>query len=166
MCHDACNAAHNDDPNVALRGLQALVGMPAIGQLAVNRVRQVIQHGRTSATMRRSDLQALLAQLESKLGDPGDDLPTANETESGSEPASSSGGSPAADNIAEWNKWLLDTSEEFLDVNDSLRRRDTADAIYRDLTTGRISRQRAVAELRKINKRQKGGWLTSWIAGK
>jgi poly-gamma-glutamate synthase PgsB/CapB len=166
VCHDACQAAHSDDPNVALRGLQALVGMPAIGQLAVNRVREVIRHGRTSPTMRRSDLQALLGQLESNLGNQVDDVPAANASEPDTEPVSAGEESPPADSIAEWNKWLLDTSEEFLDVNDSLRRRDTADAIYRDLTTGRISRQRAVAELRKINKRQKGGWLTSWIARK
>ena len=55
--------------------------------------------------------------------------------------------------------WIRSTAEQVLDVNDSVRRRDRADVIYDDLGSLRISRQRAISELRKLSKRQKGGWL-------
>ena len=42
----------------------------------------------------------------------------------------------------------------FVDVN-------RADLIYKDLASGRVSRQRAILELRNLNKRQKGGWLAA-----
>ncbi len=174
VCYEACKAAEHDDPNIASRGLQVLLGMPVIGQLCVGRVREVIRHGRESKTMRRADLQTLLGQLESKLAESesAGTQPTSGEPIAEDASATDSQASAnvpketAAISLANWNKWLIDTSEEVLDVNDSLRRRDTADAIYRDLAAGRISRQRAVAELRTINKRQKGGWLTSWLAVK
>jgi hypothetical protein len=174
ICFEACRAAESDDPDVAGRGLQALLGMPVIGQLCLERVREVVSNGKTSKTLRRADLQSLLEQLETKLmAEQTDDRKDSSSVQHGSRPG-------AADrdldrptdkekrtvSLAHWNKWLIDTSEEVLDVNDSLRRRDTADAIYRDLSAGRISRQRAVSELRSINKRQKGGWLTSWMATK
>ena len=54
---------------------------------------------------------------------------------------------------------VLQTIEQFLDVQDALRRRQLADQIYRDLQSERIGRQQAVEEIRKLNKRQKGGWL-------
>jgi trehalose-6-phosphatase len=57
------------------------------------------------------------------------------------------------------HQWSYQWAEEFLDVNDSIRRREKADLIYRDYVDCRISRQRAVVELRILNKRQKGGWL-------
>ena len=173
VCHDACLAAENDDPNIAIRGLQTLLGMPVIGQLCIGRVGEVIEHAKKSKTMRRPDLQSLLQQLEIKLAECG--FEEASPTGGQADPAVAAVGeteAPAtarrdsAANLANWNRWLIDTSEEFLDVNDSLRRRDQADAIYRDLAAGRVSRQRAVAELREINKRQKGGWLTSRLTRK
>ncbi len=171
VCYEACLAAENDDPNIATRGLQALLGMPVIGQLCTTRVREVIEHAKQSKTMRRPDLQILLQQLEDKLveSDPAGLPETKAESSASTSSATEAdaGNSPSSPpSLATWNKWLIDTSEEFLDVNDSLRRRDQADAIYRDLAASRISRQRAVAELRKINKRQKGGWLTSLLTSK
>ena len=60
-------------------------------------------------------------------------------------------------------RWLIDLAEQWVEVQDATRRRRTADRIYRDLRHERISRQRAVEELRKLNKRQKGGWLASQL---
>ncbi len=51
--------------------------------------------------------------------------------------------------------WL----ESFLDVGDAVRRRRTADRIYRDMINKRISTARAAEELQYLTKRQKGGWL-------
>ena len=40
------------------------------------------------------------------------------------------------------------------------QRRKTADRIYRDLASERISRHRASIELQSLIQRQKGGWLS------
>ncbi len=54
---------------------------------------------------------------------------------------------------------VINTVEAFLDSGDAIKRRKIANTIYRDLTTERISHQRAALELQELNKRQKGGWL-------
>ena len=54
---------------------------------------------------------------------------------------------------------LLSLIEDMLDTTDGVRRRRLADTIYRDLQAERISVDAAIEELRKLNKRQKGGWL-------
>ena len=58
---------------------------------------------------------------------------------------------------------LIALAEDFLSVTDAIRRRKTADAIYKDLAAQRISRNRAILELRTLNKRQKDGWLAEYI---
>nr|MBC8414325.1 hypothetical protein [bacterium] len=50
--------------------------------------------------------------------------------------------------------------ESFMDAGESIRRRKASDRIYRDLVDERISHERAAIELQKINKEQKGGWLS------
>lgn len=55
---------------------------------------------------------------------------------------------------------LLGLLEAFLDAGDAVKRRKTADIIYKDLVNERISIGRAILELQALNKRQKGGWLT------
>jgi hypothetical protein len=57
----------------------------------------------------------------------------------------------------------VDTAEALLDAGDAVRRRRTADRIYRDLAAERISLDRAALELKKLNARQKGGWLAEEI---
>lgn len=51
--------------------------------------------------------------------------------------------------------------ESLLDVKDAIKRRKRADAIYEELIQEQISYQRAIEELKGINKRQKGGWILS-----
>lgn len=46
-----------------------------------------------------------------------------------------------------------------IDAGDAVRRRKRANRIYRDLAEERISGERAVKELKTLNRRQKGGWL-------
>lgn len=58
-----------------------------------------------------------------------------------------------------WLTALLDVVEGFLEPGDSVKRRKTADRIYKDVVTERISSKRAVAELQTLTQRQKGGWL-------
>jgi Mor family transcriptional regulator len=54
---------------------------------------------------------------------------------------------------------LLGGIEAFLDAGDAVRRRRRAERIYRDMVAERVSHERAAIELKKLNARQKGGWL-------
>ena len=54
---------------------------------------------------------------------------------------------------------ILSGSEAVLDAGDAVRRRRRADRVYRDLISASISEDRAIAEIKDLNKRQKGGWL-------
>ncbi len=49
--------------------------------------------------------------------------------------------------------------ESMIDAGDAVRRRKRANRIYKDLAEERISGERAVKELKALNRRQKGGWL-------
>ncbi len=158
VCHEACHAALDTHPQTAERGLQTLLSMPVIGQLCHNRIAEVIESGRSSRGLARTDMQVLLEQLEQKL-----ELATKDD-ESFVKAASADSTNTRNQNRAELNAWLIESTEQFLDVHDSIRRRDQADLIYKDLAAQRISRQRAVLELRKLNKRQKGGWFAAKFA--
>ncbi len=50
--------------------------------------------------------------------------------------------------------------ESILDAGDAVKRRKRANLIYKDLVNERISHDRAAIELKKLNKRQKGGWFS------
>ena len=54
---------------------------------------------------------------------------------------------------------LLSAIERLLDPLDSLRRRRRAQRVMRDLALGRVSHERAAAEMRALTERGKGGWL-------
>jgi len=64
--------------------------------------------------------------------------------------------------VSTWSK-LVDWVEAMLDAGDAVRRRRTAERIYRDLIAERVSLDRAAVELKKLNARQKGGWLADAI---
>ncbi len=162
ICHEACMATGGRNLAVAEKALQTLATMPVIGQLCVEQLKQTIHQCRHSKQLQRADLQTTLDQLENRLKDSGLTAPGAATT--ASDKASESAGLSESTNSlsrirSALNSWAVEWTEQFLDVNDSIRRREKADLIYRDLVAGRISRQRAVIELRKLNKRQKGGWL-------
>lgn len=54
---------------------------------------------------------------------------------------------------------IVDAIEAFLDIGDAVKRRKTADRIYKDMMTERISHEKAAMKLKELNKRQKGGWF-------
>ncbi|MGB7346944.1 MAG: hypothetical protein WBD20_22160 [Pirellulaceae bacterium] len=157
VCYEACEAALSPQSQTAARGLQTLMSMPAIGQLCQLRLKETIKEARNNPALRRPDQQADLAQLDKRVAEAMGDFADDSDNP---EPAEDSQLS-SSDSVTEWQSWMLERSEQLVDLNDSLRRRDTADKIYKDLANQRISRQRAVVELRDINKRQKGGWLTT-----
>ncbi|QDT11806.1 hypothetical protein [Planctomycetes bacterium K23_9] len=161
VCSEACQAILSPQSQIAQRGLQTLMSMPAIGQLCQQRLRECVREALKSPALRRSDLQADLAVLEKRIAEA-----IGEENDDGAMVADVDDKPSSSENVAQWQSWMLDRSEQLVDLNDSLRRRDTADRIYKDLADSRISRQRAVVELRNINKRQKGGWLTTAFSGK
>ena len=151
-CHEACQTLLKNNIETAQKGLSTLLGMPEIGQLCQEHILNTIKQAQRSPILKRSDIQAQLDQLKEKTEHDAAEL-AANSDDSGHELEQS--------RIQRMRDWILVNAEQYLDVNDSLHRRDTADLIYKELAAGRISRQRAVVELRKLNKRQKGGWLKS-----
>lgn len=61
--------------------------------------------------------------------------------------------------IKKWFNAVVSKFEPLLDSGDAVRRRKQADQIYDDLIFERISMDKASLELKKLTKRQKGGWL-------
>ena len=159
VCHQACRTAMSNHVPAIDKAMQTLISMPDIGQLCQHEIREVVRYGRSSSMYRRPELQALLEHLEMKLQAATGVVETQDEANTKSTPTSS------AKFVSDLNQWIIESAEQFLDVHDSIRRRDKADLIYEDLAREQISRQRAVLELRKLNKRQKGGWLTEKFRG-
>ncbi len=54
---------------------------------------------------------------------------------------------------------LVNRIELVFDAGAAVKRRKRANRIYADLTSQRISHERAALELKRLNKEQKGGWL-------
>ena len=146
-CYNACQQLLDDNVRVAEKGLQTLAAMPVLGQLCEKKVKETIAVARQADQLQRTAIQTELSNIEKKI-----QVPTSSEEIP--EDTQCSNRSPIVN-------WLTDVAEQYFDVHDAVRRRHNADRIYRDLHHGRISRQHAVEELRKINKRQKGGWLAS-----
>jgi hypothetical protein len=135
------------DARQAQKGLQLLSAFPGFGQLCEQHLRETIRQVRRSPVAQREEFQAELDSISSKLDESTESI------------------RQSVQQASARRRGLLDRAisgiEEFLDVTDALRRRKKADQIYRDLADERISRQRAVVELRDLNKRQKGGWLAA-----
>jgi len=159
ICHDACEATASRDTVVAEKALQTLSAMPVIGQLCVEQLRQTIQQCRNNKRLQRADLQLMLDQLEGRLKVAAETWTFGANDSASKEADEISSAGTLSGMRSELSGWAVEWAEQFLDVNDSIRRREKSEQIYRDLETGRIGRQRAVIELRKLNKRQKGGWL-------
>ena len=167
-CHQACLAALDAQTAVAQRGLETLVSMPSIGQLCEQAVWCVVKQAGQSKTLLRSDLQTMVQTLEQRLKRMSASSESARRSATMADDASTDpqSGQGAGDDASQsgrrskWFRWLFRYGEELLDLTDSLKRRKKADRVYVDLAKGRIGRQRAIAVLRSINHRQKGGWLT------
>ncbi len=147
-CHQACELLREPDESCIRKGLQLLQEMPLFGQLCQERVQQSLQQLETSPLLGHPEIQTLQETVQQKLAT------SRQQTEKILVAGLSSTGQRAA-----WLRPLHRMLEQFLDVPDSLRRRQKADQVYRDLRRERISRQEAVEQIRALNKRQKGGWL-------
>ena len=146
-CHQACELLKGPDESCIRKGLQMLNEIPSYGQLCQERVQaEPAATGELACT-----------------GTPGDTVPTGSRaTEAGDEQAADQRRSSSQDPVstgrqAGWLHSLHQMLEQFLDVPDSLRRRQKADQVYRDLRQERISRQEAVEQIRSLEQTTKRG---------
>lgn len=143
-CHEACVKVRSKDLAEIQEGLKALSSFQEYGLLSEEFVRETIHTAKARPAAQRESIQAELAVVQSNL-----DL--------------------AMHRIRERMRGGTNTKSKFgvavtaveglLDAGDAVKRRRTANRIYKDLAAGRISYERAAYELQGLNKRQKGGWL-------
>ncbi len=129
----------------AARALQFLASFQEYGLLSLQYMQELIARARELPVAQSEGFLAELQLIEAGL-------------EARRQQAGSASGSIAPARTGLWLT-LLGWAEQFLDIGDAVRRRRTANRIYRDLATQRISASRAADELQYLIKRQKGGWL-------
>lgn len=150
-CYQACRQLAVNDEATAEHGLRLLASFQEFGPLCEETVRHTIATVRHSETAQSERFQSQLQTIETSMQQ---QLESARDQSSG-------------DSASSWVNKVIHAIESFLDAGDAVKRRKRANLIYRDLARERISHARAVIELKKLNKRQKGGWLlnrlTSWL---
>ncbi len=146
VCHLACSQLHSKDQTVIAQNLRVLTMFKEYGLLCEEYVRETIEVVKHSPHIQRESFQAelilILSNLDLALVKVNEHINTTRRT----------GGIGAK---------FFELLEAFLDAGDAVKRRKTADKIYKDLVAERISLGKAVIELQGLNKRQKGGWLTA-----
>lgn len=136
----ACKDSTSDEPARIDRGLQTLAAFREYGVLSeetvLAAVEQIRARGRVGGELAETQLQLIATQLRGQLA----------------------AGPSATGPSGKGSRWI-DLVEAFLDAGDAVRRRKKADRIYKELAAERISSDRAVAELKTLTSRQKGGWV-------
>jgi hypothetical protein len=155
-CEQACRLVQQPDHARREAGLTLLEGLPEYGVLCRNLLTRTLAGIRDARPPLAAELQVQVSAIEQKLRE---NLATAATA------ATDTAGKTQCDERHPWLAWLVQRIEQWMETSDAVRRRQQADQVYRDLADERIGRQRAVEELRKINKRQKGGWLASTLGG-
>ncbi|WLE98440.1 MAG: hypothetical protein QTN59_06280 [Candidatus Electrothrix communis] len=142
-CWTSLQKLKDNDLRVAEQGLGELVVFQEYGLLCEEAVLQTLDEVGSKPTARNERFQAQLSlirsRMETTLAQVKKDLGAVRKTNS----------------AAVITGWI----EAFLDAGDAVRRKKKAMQIYEDMVTQRISHERAALELKRINKRQKGGWL-------
>jgi gamma-polyglutamate synthase len=147
-CYQAGEKLKSKQVRTAEEGLNALVAFKEYGPLTEEYVRETIVQVQQTPTGQLANFQTgftlILSHLEQAMNE-----------------IKSQGG----ENLTESNKKVffkkvLEFIEQVLDAGDAVKRRKIADQVYKDMVTGRISNQTAALQVKKLNKRQKGGWLT------
>ncbi|MGB5686497.1 MAG: hypothetical protein WBM35_11835, partial [Candidatus Electrothrix sp.] len=142
-CWTSLQKLKDNDLRVAEQGLGELAVFQEYGLLCEEAVLQTLDEVGSSPTARNERFQVQLSlirsRMETTLAQVKKNLGAVRKTNS----------------AAVITGWL----EAFLDAGDAVRRKKKAMQIYKDMVTQRISHERAALELKRINKRQKGGWL-------
>ena len=147
--YDACQDLLSDDEQRVQNAARLLTTSQEFGLLEQEYVAGVIKQASESPHGQTELVQAELRTASSNLLA---QLKQVNMT-SGTE----------SDGESRWWKPLANWLEALLDAGDAVRRRKTADRIYKDLGNQRISAARAAKELKSLTRRQKGGWLVKQI---
>ena len=147
-CYKACDLLASNDPSTAEKGLRALAAFHEFGVLSAEHVQETLERVKKSAVAQSEHFQAELALIQSSYELEMDRL----KEKLGAVRKESS----------RFEKWIA-ALEGFVDAGDAVRRRKTANRIYKDLIADRISAERAALELQNLNKRQKGGWLLEHV---
>lgn len=137
----------DEDGAVFTDALDRLGNLPHIGLLGHSVLGQAFEQARHHHAAQRESAQAQLTALIERV-----------QISGVSQHASVQ---PDTDNRNRWPGLAkaVTAIEAFFDAGDAVRRRRIADQVYQDLITSSISEDRAIAEIKMINQRQKGGWL-------
>jgi poly-gamma-glutamate synthase PgsB/CapB len=147
QCHAACADLRAANAPRFRRGLAALAAFQEYGLLTEAHVRDTLALARQAPHAQLAIAQAQLAQIESDLQRA---MRHVHEQLS------------ATREQGHLERLVL-MVEGFVDAGDAVRRRRTANRIYRDLVAQRISHSRAAIELLRLTQQQKGGWLYARI---
>ncbi|AZQ69195.1 hypothetical protein EF888_19900 [Silicimonas algicola] len=142
-CAIACRHALSRDPSASAEGVRALAAFQEFGLLGEETVRA------TLAALKADPPLPGLAFID-QVG-----MIEAKHDQQVAALRAGMGGVGRAGRLDR----LASLFEGLLDAGDAVRRRRAADRITRDLVAERISHDRAAVELKKLNARQKGGWL-------
>jgi len=137
-CYEACIQIRSGNQAQMAQGLRALSAFRDYGVLSERFVRDTVEQMKHSPYAQRESTQAELTMILSNL-----------QVNADKKVKQQTG----------WRGKWMGILEAFLDAGDAVKRRKTADKIYKDLIDERISVGRAIQELQQLNKRQKGGWL-------
>ncbi|MDD1622428.1 MAG: HEAT repeat domain-containing protein [Methylococcaceae bacterium] len=145
VCHKACQQLSGSSQTEFSKGLQTLDAFKDFGFLEEDTVRSTIEMAKTrdlgQTELHQAQIHVIANNLEQSLKQ------------------LRASGSTSVQSQGKWLDGFINAIEAFLDVGDAVKRRKLADRIYQDLIAQRISYERAVVELQKLNKRQKGRWL-------
>lgn len=147
-CHSYCSKLSSNDPREFEEGLSDLSVFQEYGVLCEDHVREKVEIAKKAPLAQNEKSQAELAVVLSNLDGAMTWVSSKMETQRKSGFLIS----------------IVDAIEAFLDIGDAVRRRKTADRIYKDMITERISHERAAMTLKELNKRQKGGWFWAQFA--
>ena len=150
MCHQVCEKLTNADNSGFDRALAKLSAFQEYGLLSENHVRttckSLLKKSVVQTEQYRAEIAVIVSNMDNDLKRIKTDLHTDRKKKS---------------KVKEYTAKLTGFIESMLDSGDAVRRRKCANRIYRDLANERISGERAAKELKRLNKRQKGGWL--WV---
>lgn len=142
-CHASLIELEDEAPAIMEQGLKALMGFQEWGVLSHESVLEVVDRVGKRPEAQNESFQAGLALIRS------------SQEKSSIAIAKRVRGRQRVGLLDK----VFSVVESFLDAGDAVRRRKKANRIYKDMVDERISTERAAVELKKLNKRQKGGWL-------
>ncbi|HEW97637.1 MAG: hypothetical protein DRR16_23670 [Candidatus Parabeggiatoa sp. nov. 3] len=148
-CYQAGEKLKSTHLRTAEEGLNVLASFKEYGPLSEEYVRETIAQVQQTPTGQMANFQTGFTLILSNLEQ------TMNEFNA------QGGGDSTDSNMGVFFKKIFEFIEQILDAGDAVKRRKIADQVYKDMVTGRISNQTAALEVKKLNKRQKGGWLSA-----